>query len=121
MGKKKIVKELAALKAAVADLKKEMANLQARQAAKLKSEIDSLDNKLHAEFEQTKQRSKREEEKQVKGKVQVLGRKTAKAKGETKVAATEARMTNIQNKTKESNTSFEEPQETKKGEQKISA
>ena len=120
MGKKKIVKELAALKAAVADLKKEMANLQARQAAKLKSEIDSLDNKLHAEFEQIKQRSKREE-KQIKGKVQALGRKAAKAKGETK-AATEARMTNIQNKSKESTTSFEQPQqETKKEEQKISA
>src|SRR5437867_12886895 len=115
MGKKKIAKEVAALKAAVADLKKEIANLQASQAAKLKSEIENLDNQLHAEFEQIKHKSKREE-KQVKGKVQALGRKAAKAKGETK-AATEARMTNTQNKsndeypkyTKEYTTSFEEP------------
>ena len=128
MGKKKIAKEVAALKAAVADLKKQIANLQMTQAAKLKSEIDNLDNRLHTEFEQIKQKSKREE-KQVKGKqVQALGRKAAKAKGETK-AATEARMTNIQNKsndeypkyTKESTTSFEESQEAKKGKQKISA
>ena len=63
MGKKKIAKEVAALKAAVADLKKEIANLQTTQAAKLKSEIDNLDNRLHTEFEEIKQKSKREERK----------------------------------------------------------
>jgi hypothetical protein len=116
MGKKKLAKEVATLKAEVADLKKEMANLGKGQTAKLMSEIDNLNKKLHAELEQIKQGSKREE-KEVK--VQALGKKAAKAKGEAK-AAIEARTTKIQNKSKESTTSSEQQQEAKnKGEQKI--
>ena len=85
MGKKKLAKEMAALKAVVAGLKTEMTNLRTGQTAKLKSEIDNLNRKLHVELEQIKQGSEREK-KEVKSKVRALGRKAAKAKRKAKSA-----------------------------------
>jgi molecular chaperone GrpE (heat shock protein) len=124
MTKKEVAKEMAtlkaevaglktemALKAEVAGLKTEMAHLRAEQRATLKAEIDNLHKRLHAEFEQAKQRSKRGE-REAKGKVQALEEKAAKAQGEAK-AAIEARMTNIRNRSKKSATSSQPPQESK--------
>lgn len=97
---KKVAKELAALKAEVANLKTEMAHLRVEQSSKLKVEIDNLHEKLHAELEQAKQGSRREE-KEAQSKVHALEEKAAKVKGEAK-AAIEARMTNIRNRSKKS-------------------
>jgi hypothetical protein len=89
MGKKKIARQLAALREEVEVLKKEMATLRADQKAKFKDEIRAGRTTVR----QAKRGFKRKEKK-AEGKVQALGEKAAKAKREAKVAV-EARIANI--------------------------
>ena len=93
-------KDVAAIKADIAQLKAEQAKSRADQKAKLQTKIDNLKEKLHAKLEQAKQRSS-SKKKEAKAKVDALEKKAAKAKGERK-AAIEARIADIKEKEKES-------------------
>ncbi|MGA1974919.1 MAG: hypothetical protein ABSG92_04720 [Conexivisphaerales archaeon] len=128
MTKKELAKELAALKTEiaslktelalkteVASLKTELAHLRTEQRVKLKDEIDNLHKKMQAELEALKAAAgAKREEKKIKGKVQALEEKAAKATGKAK-AAIEARMKNTPNESKKVATSVEEPKEVKPG------
>jgi uncharacterized membrane protein len=88
-------REVAALRADIAQLKAEKAKSGAEQKAKLQAKIDRLDEKLHAKLAQAKERSDLEE-KETQAKLQSLRQKATRARGETK-AALEARMADIRN------------------------
>ena len=109
MGKKtkKLASDLAALKAEVAALKKEVAHMRVVQGAKVKADMTDLQEKLHAELEQGKQKSKRGE-KEAKAKVRTLERKAEKATSEAK-AAVEAKVTHIRKKPAKPVISSEQP------------
>ncbi len=126
MTKKELSRELAALKVEVAglkagmalktevaDVKAELARLRTEEKVKLKDEIENLRKKTHAELEALKAASgPKREEKKIKGKVQALEEKAAKATGKAK-AAIEARMTNTSNEPKKAATIVEAPKEVK--------
>jgi uncharacterized membrane protein len=93
-------KDVAAIKADIAQLKAGQAKSRTEHKAKLQTKIDNLNKKLHTKLEQAKQRSEHREE-EAKAKVDALEKKAAKAKGEAKVAI-EARIAEIKKKSKES-------------------
>ncbi len=93
-------KDVAAIKAEIAQLKAEQAKSRADQKAKLQAKIDNLNKKLGAKLEQAKQRSE-QQEKEAKAKVKALEKKAAKAKGEVK-AKIEARIAEIKETEKKS-------------------
>ena len=97
-------KDVAAIKADIAQLKAEQAKSRADQKAKLQTKIDNLNKKLHNKLEQAKQRSK-QQEKEAKAKVEALEKKAAKAKGETK-AKIETRIADIKENEKKSSEDF---------------
>ena len=98
-------KDVAAIKADIAQLKAEQAKSRADQKAKLQLKIDNLNKKLNNKLEQAKQRSK-QQEKEAKAKVEALEKKAAKAKGETK-AKIETRIYDIKEKYKRDEEAFE--------------
>lgn len=115
MTRKELARELTALKTEIASLKTEMAHLRTEERVKLKDEIDNLHKKMYAELETLKAAAgPKREEKKIKGKVQALEEKAAKATGKAK-AAIEARMKNTPNESKKVTTSVEEPKEVKPG------
>jgi uncharacterized membrane protein len=78
-------RDMAALRADIAQLTAEQAKSRADQKAKLQLEIDLLNKKLHAKLEMAKLRSE-EQKKETKAKVEALKKKAAKAKGEVKAS-----------------------------------
>ena len=64
-------KDVAGIKADIAQLKAEQAKSMADQKAKLQTKIDNLNKKLNAKMEQAKQ-SREQQEKEVKAKVEAL-------------------------------------------------
>jgi len=113
MGKKtrKVASDLAALKAEVALLKKEVTQLRTEQDAKLRAELDNLHKRINSELEQAKQGAEREEKK-TKGKVLSLEHRAARATGELKAGA-EARTARIRKKAASlrPQKDYEEPEE----------
>jgi uncharacterized membrane protein len=97
-------RDVAAIEANIAQLKKEQAQSRADQKAKIQSKIDGLNKKLHAKLEQAKNRRKRREE-EGKAKVEALEKKASKAKGEAK-AKIEERIDYIKKKEKEGKENF---------------
>lgn len=99
-------KDVAAIKADIAQLKSEQAHSRTEQKAKLQAKIDSLNEKLNAKLEQAKQRSE-QQQKEAKAKVQALEKKAAKAKGEAK-ASIEARIADIRKKSEKSKEDYKD-------------
>ena len=98
-------KDVAAIKADIAQLKTEQAKSRADQKIKLQKKSDNLNKKLHAKLEQAKETSE-QQEKEAKAKVDALEKKAAKAKGEAK-ARIEARLAEIKEKEKKSSEDFD--------------
>jgi uncharacterized membrane protein len=98
-------RDVAGIKADIAQLKAEHAKSRADRKAKLQTKIDNLNKKLHAKLEQAKNRRKRREE-EAKAKVEALEKKVAKAKGEVK-AKIEERIDYIKKKEKEADEAFD--------------
>ena len=98
-------KDVAAIKADIAQLKAEQSKSRADQKAKLQTKIDNLNKKLHTKLEKAKETSK-QQEKEAKAKVDALEKKAAKAKGDAK-AKIEARIADIKERSKESQEDFE--------------
>ena len=97
-------KDVAAIKADIAQLKAEQAKSRADQKAKLQTKIDNLNKKLHTKLEQAKQASQQQKN-EAKAKVDALEKKAAKAKGEAK-AKIEARIADIKESEKKSSEDF---------------
>ncbi|AFV25343.1 membrane protein [Methanolobus psychrophilus R15] len=91
-------REVAAIKADVAQLKAEQAKSLAEDKAKLQTKIDDLNQKLDAKAEQAKQWSE-QREKEAKAKVKALEKRAAEDKGKAK-AAIEKRIAEIKDKLK---------------------
>lgn len=91
-------RDVAAIKADIAQLKAEQAKSRAEHKAKLQAKIDDLDKKLDAKAEQAKQRSEQREE-EAKAKVKALEKRAAEKKGEAK-ADIEKRIADIKEKLK---------------------
>ena len=98
-------KDVAAIKADIAQLKAEQAKSQADQKVKLQTKIDNMDKKLHAKLEQAKQTSE-QQKKEAKAKADALEKKGAKAKGEAK-AKIDARIAEIKAREKKSSDDFD--------------
>jgi len=94
-------RDISAMKAEMALLKKELAQAKKENKAKLQAKIDKLEKRLRTAQDQAKQRS-RQRQKEAKAKVQVLEEKAAKASGEAK-AKIKARVAEIKRKLKRSN------------------
>ena len=86
-------RDVADLRAEIAQLKAEQAQARADQKAKLQAKIDKLQQKLQAKLQEAKQRSE-QQRKEAEAKIEALEKKAAKAKGEAK-AALEARIVSI--------------------------
>lgn len=93
-------REVAAIKAEIAQLKAEQAKAQAENKAKLQTKIEDLDKKLDAKAEQANQRSE-EWEKEANAKVKALEKRAAEKKGEAK-ASFEKRIAGIKEKLQKS-------------------
>ena len=91
-------RDVAAIKADIAQLKAEQAKSRAEHKAKLQTKIEDLDKKLDAKAEQAKQRSE-QREKEAKAKVKALDKRAAEKKGEAK-AAIEKRIADIKERLK---------------------
>jgi len=102
-------REVAALKADIAQLKTEQAKSHGEHKAKLQAKIDNLQKKLRAKLEQAKQRSE-QVEKETQAKVDALKKRAAKAKGEAK-AVTEERIEELRKRMKKSKEEFRELRE----------
>jgi len=98
-------REVAALRAEIAQFKAEQVQARADQKAKLQAKIDNLQKKLNAKLEQAKQRSE-QRQREAEAKVQALEKKAAKAKGEAK-AALEARIASIRKESRKSTANYE--------------
>lgn len=83
VGHEQHAREVAAIKANIAQLKAEQAKSSKEEKAKMQLKIDDLKKKLDAKSEHSKQRSKQKEE-EYKAKVDALEKKAAKAKGKEK-------------------------------------
>jgi uncharacterized membrane protein len=94
-------REVASLRADIAQLKAEKARSRTEQKARLQAKIDKLHEKLNDKLEQARQRSE-QQEKETKAKINALEEKAAKAKGEAK-AAIEARIASIRKESKKFN------------------
>lgn len=99
-------REVAAIKADIAQLKTEQAKSRADQKAKLQTKIDNLNKKGHAKLAQAKQRLE-QQQKEDKAKVDALKEKAAKAKGDKK-AAIEARIADMKERAKKTSEEFDE-------------
>jgi len=99
-------KDVAAIKADIAQLKAEQAKSRTEHKAKLQSKIDNLNKKLHAKLDQAKQRSE-EQKKESKAKVEALQKKAAKTKGEPK-AKIEERIADIKERDEKASEEFDE-------------
>ena len=86
-------RDVANLRAEIAQLKAEQAQARADQKAKLQAKIDKLQQKLQAKLQEAKQRAE-QRRKEAEAKIQALEKKAAEAKGEKK-AALEARIASI--------------------------
>ena len=86
-------REVAALRAQIAQLKAEQVHARADRKAKLQTKIDKTQEKLHTKLQEAKQRSE-QQRKEAEAKIQALEKKAAKAKGEAKTAL-EARIASI--------------------------
>jgi uncharacterized membrane protein len=86
-------RDVAALRADIAQFKAEQAHARADEKAKLQAKIDKLQQKLQAKLQEAKQRSQ-QQRKEAEAKIEALEKKAAKAKGEAK-AALEARIVSI--------------------------
>jgi len=95
-------REVAVIKADIANLKAEQAKAHAARKAKVQTKIDALNKELDAKVEQAKLRTKQEQE-EVKAKVDALKKKAAKARGEAK--------TKIQKRIADYETRFNESKE----------
>jgi uncharacterized membrane protein len=93
-------REVAALRAQIAQLKTEQAHARADQKAKLQAKIDKSQEKLHAKLQEAKQRSE-EQQKEAEAKIQALEKKAAKAKGDAKTTL-EARIAEIRKEARKS-------------------
>jgi uncharacterized membrane protein len=93
-------RNVAAMKAEIALLKKEIARSSKENKVKLQAKIDKLEERLRAAQNQAKQRAE-EHERETKAKVQALEKKAAKARGKAK-ATIKARITEIKRKLKRS-------------------
>jgi uncharacterized membrane protein len=102
-------KDMADMKADIAQLKAEQAKSRSDQKAKIQSKIDNLNKKLHAKIQQAKQTSKQQQD-EAKAKADALEKKAAKAKGETK-AKIKARIADIKKKSKKSQKTSEQLKE----------
>ncbi|MGA2385980.1 MAG: DUF1269 domain-containing protein [Candidatus Bathyarchaeia archaeon] len=98
-------KDIAAIKAEIAQLKAKQAKSRADQKTKLQTKIDDLNKKRQAKLEQAKQASK-QRKKETKVKVEALEEKAAKAKGEAK-AAIEKRIDHIKETEQDSAEDFD--------------
>jgi len=98
-------RDVAAIKADIAQLKAEQAKSRADQKAKLQTKIDNLNKKLQTKLAQAKQKSE-QQQKEAKAKVEALEKKAAKAKGDTK-AAIEAQIADIKERAKKSSEEFD--------------
>ncbi len=98
-------REVAAIKADIAQLKAEQAKSLAEDKAKLQAKIDDLDKKLDAKAEQAAQRSQ-QREKEAKAKLKALDKRAAEKKGEAKVAI-EKRIAEIKEKLKKSSEDYD--------------
>ena len=83
IGHERHARDVAAIKANIAQLKSEESKAQADQKAKIQSKIDALNKKLNVKMEQAKQRAKQQQE-EAKAKVDALEKKAEKATGEAK-------------------------------------
>ena len=97
-------RDVAAIKADIAQLKAEQVKSRADQKAKLQTKIDNLNKKLQAKIEQAKLRAG-QREKEAKAKLEALEKKAAKAKGEAK-AKIEARIADVKENEKKSSEDF---------------
>lgn len=77
-------RDVAALRAEIAQLKAERAQARADQKAKLQAKIDKLQQKVQAKLQEAKQRSE-QQRKEAEAKVQALEKKAAKAKDEKRL------------------------------------
>jgi uncharacterized membrane protein len=93
-------KDQEALKAEIDHLKKEQAQAQQNQKAKIQTKIDHLSKKLQTKVEGSKKRSE-QERKETEAKIQALEEKAKKANSYNK-AKIEARVASLRQKLKES-------------------
>ena len=108
-------KDVAAIKADIAQLKAEQAKSRANQKVKLQLKIDNLNEKLRSKLEAAKLRSM-EQKKENKAKVDALEKKAARAKGEAK-AKIETRIYEIKEEYKRDEEAFE--RSSKKNEEDV--
>jgi len=99
-------REVASIKADIAQLKAEQAKSRTEHKAKLQSKIDVLDKKLHAKLEAARLRSE-EQKKETTAKVEALEKKAAKAKGEAKTKM-EKRVADIKEREQKTLEEFDE-------------
>jgi len=99
------VRDVAAIKADIAQLKAEQAKSRVDQKARLQTKIDSLNKKLQTKLAQAKQKSE-QQQKEAKAKVDALEKKAAKAKGDAK-SAIEKRIADIKERAKKSSEVFD--------------
>jgi len=98
-------RDIAAVKADIAQLKAEQANSRADQKAKLQFKIDILNKKLNHKLEKAKQRSKQRGE-EAKAKWEALEKKATKANSETK-AKIEFRIAEIKEEHRKEDEAFD--------------
>ncbi len=91
-------RDVAGIKADIAQLKAEHARARAERKAKLQMKIDNLNSKLQSKLAQAKMKSE-QRQKEAKAKVEALEKKAAKAKSDEK-AVIEARISDIKEKSK---------------------
>ena len=98
-------RDVAGIKADIAQLKAEHAKARADRKAKLQKKIDNLNTKLQNKLAQAKQKSE-QRQKEAKAKVEALEKKAAKAKSDEK-AAIEARIADIKARSKKASEKFD--------------
>jgi uncharacterized membrane protein len=98
-------RDVAGIKADIAQLKAEHAKSRADRKAKLQAKIDNLNTKLQNKLAQAKQKSE-QRQKEAKAKVDALEKKAAKAKSDEK-AAIEARIADIKARSKKASENFD--------------
>jgi uncharacterized membrane protein len=98
-------RDVAGIKADIAQLKAEHAKSRADRKAKLQTKIDNLNKKLQSKLAQAKLRSEKRQ-KEAKAKVEALEKKAAKAKADQK-AAIEARIADIKKSSEKAQEKFD--------------
>lgn len=98
-------RDVATIKADIAQLKAEHAKARADRKAKLQTKIDNLNTKLQSKLAQAKQKSE-QRAKEAKAKVEALEKKAAKAKSDEK-AAIQARIADIKERDRKAEAEFD--------------